>query len=83
MLDVSDRASSTLTIAVGSRDFLLELLSAIQYICYDTTASSVGDLGRLSKPDLKDDLKMTTEDAGRLLKALESRQQAEFNTALG
>jgi hypothetical protein len=43
----------------------------------------VEDLGMLSKNDLKD-LNMTTGDAGRLLKALESpRQQARFNTTPG
>jgi hypothetical protein len=41
----------------------------------------VEDLGNsmLSKNDLNDDLKMTTADASRLFKAMESRQQARFN----
>jgi hypothetical protein len=43
----------------------------------------VEDLGMLSQNDLKNDLKMITADAGCLLKALESRQQARFNTTPG
>jgi hypothetical protein len=44
---------------------------------------SVEDLGMLSKKDLKDDLKMTTGDAGRLIQALEAQQQTELDTTPG
>jgi hypothetical protein len=44
---------------------------------------SVEDLGMLSKKDLKDDLKMTTGDAGRLIQALEAQQQTELDTTSG
>jgi hypothetical protein len=60
------------------------LATTAKLLAASVTVLMVEDLGiMLSKNDLKDDLKMTTADAGCLLKALESRQQGRFTITPG